>query len=47
MANLFKDFTLEKVISSVSPKVLQSYFHNKSLLTDIEDFVKVKKEKKG
>jgi hypothetical protein len=47
MSNLLKNFTLERVISSVSPKVLQDYFHNKNLFMDIEDFAKIKKQNKA
>ena len=47
MANLLKNFTLQKVISDTSPEVLQEYFHSKNLLQEIEDFPKFKKNEKA
>lgn len=47
MANLLKNFELQKIIGATTPQILQEYFHNKHLLLEIKDFEQLKKDKKS
>lgn len=44
MANLLKNFELQKVVGGTSPSVLQAYFHGQGLIQEIENFQELKKK---